>query len=1349
MPLITLNQGTADALLATWFPVAPDATPRFVVVLDVGQGNCNVVFNDHWRPFIYYDMGGGMGGSQFTYPHPAPAFCIDVAYTMFLLSHWDEDHYRSLLRLSTAHQVNGATILAPQQDGGNVAWRASIQKSPTADGLEDQLDLTDGSTIYRWPDEDWHFAPTIHRSTHSHFRVIKVSGNDTNNHGLALRLENPTVPGQFMLLTGDATFERQVHLGNIEVFRHGVDQQCVGLVAGHHGSPVGHPPYIPRPAAAAEYLIAYSFGWGNAFGHPNIDDGVTAYEGRNWDDDHRMDTGGAESSAKYAGPRGNVGMLWPGAARGPCFANGGSTPMQVNSAAISLIATAAAEIDIYQNVLATRAEVAVGAAYQAAVEGKIPLVAAVMLVPAVQMPARTLIQRTADMGATHGSLTAAMAVCIATATAAQHAHLQNLAKTIVDGVMLAAAVCAKAVTEHVEGVIDELVNHSGGAPSLPSQAKSAATEAYGSANHAETRLLVHDSIPADFITRIHAAATTYNGGGVPTLAEIRTAITAGVTAAAQARIGQPGGHLSQGPAEAAATAVAAIAAIRNDVRVAIAAAAGLQPAIPINPKAFAPGTITNNENAKLLPRIAAVAAICGTPTLVPIHVARAAVAAARVTLAGACGAPQIGCHQHPRVCPNGPCSLSIHNFYSMFPPNISTFVGTGANGNAGDAGQAAAAQLSTPTHVEYDAEWNLYVTDPGHHRVRVVEPGGVIRACVGSGTQGYLGDSNAQAAAARLRTPAGVAADPMRNRLFISDSASHRVREVNLSTGIICTIAGTGAQGFAGDAGLANAAQLDTPTGLAVYSGGNLLYIADTGNERVRCVNLTTGKISTAVGTGATGNSGDDGPPTAATLNHPTAVAVSPGGQLYIADTGNHRVRYIELGLIQPFAGDGTQGHAGDGMDADDANLDAPCGVAVDSNGRVYIADGGNRRVRVVDGGTIDTFAGTGANGNAGDGGPANAATFNSVCGVAVDETDDVYIVDRGHHRVRKVEGGNIDAYAGSGAQGFGGDDFDASVADLDTPLAAACLRDEVFIADSVNHRVRKVDGAHDIHSHTGDGNNAHAGDTNHPATAARLNAPGGLAYDRDNHVLYVADTGNHCVRRVDLRSGNIMLFAGDTNAGFGGDDNSAVAAQLDTPTDVAYDFKKDVLYICDQANHRIRAVSISSGEITTFAGDGNGAWAGDGGLPGVASFHTPAAIAVDGASNVYVATIGDHRVRKIEWDEGMDLFTVRAFAGIGMQGDAGDGGGAGAAQLDTPLGLAVDDAGAVYISCAPRARVRKVENGNITALVGTGAAGFAGDGGAPLAGQLSGPRGLAVDQAGRNLFIADTVNRRVRRAVL
>jgi sugar lactone lactonase YvrE len=469
---------------------------------------------------------------------------------------------------------------------------------------------------------------------------------------------------------------------------------------------------------------------------------------------------------------------------------------------------------------------------------------------------------------------------------------------------------------------------------------------------------------------------------------------------------------------------------------------------------------------------------------------------------------------------------------------------------------------------------------------------------------------------------------------------------------------------------------------------------------------------------------------------------------VFIADTGNHRVRWITEGQLRAYAGNGTQGFHGNGGLAPAARLHTPAGIAVDSAGRLYIADSGNRRIRVVNPTTaiITTFAGTGLQGNTGDGGLATAARLDAPVAVAVDATDDVYIVDRAQHRVRKVTRltGNIAAFAGSGTQGFLGDGGGAGGARLDTPRGIASGGAAIYIADGGNHRVRRVSGGN-ISSPIGDGNNADAGDANQLATAARLNAPGGMALDTQMNILYFADSGNNRVRKVNLVSGIISLCAGDGTAGFLGDGGSALAARLNNPTDVAYDVLSNTLYICDRGNQRIRKLDLATGLISTVCGDGTAGWTGNGGAANLARINQPQAIALDIDGNLYIATVGDHRVRKITLTTGF----IGPFAGTGAQGFTGDAGAATGAQLDTPNGLSVDNAGVVYISCNGSHRVRKVDGGTITTVAGSGANGFAGDGGLPTAAQLNAQQGVAVDPAGRNLFIADTANRRVRRACL
>ncbi|MFF4739453.1 RICIN domain-containing protein [Streptomyces sp. NPDC001262] len=278
----------------------------------------------------------------------------------------------------------------------------------------------------------------------------------------------------------------------------------------------------------------------------------------------------------------------------------------------------------------------------------------------------------------------------------------------------------------------------------------------------------------------------------------------------------------------------------------------------------------------------------------------------------------------------------------------------------------------------------------------------------------------------------------------------------------ISTVVGTGTQNFGGDGGPATAAWLNSPTGVAVDSTGTL-YICDYVNHRVRKV-TTDGKISTVAGMGAGTFGGDGGPATAAQLYYPSGVAVDSAGAVFIVDQYNHRVRKVTAdGKISTVAGAGAATFGGDGGPATAAQLYYPSGVAVDGTGNLYIADQHNHRVRkVTTDGKISTVAGTGAATFGGDGGPATAAQLKNPVGVVVDSTGNLYIGEYGSHRVRKVTAdGKISTVAGTGAATFGGDGGPATAAQLNTPfgLAVDCV-DTLYIADHVNHRVRKIASA-------------------------------------------------------------------------------------------------------------------------------------------------------------------------------------------------------------------------------------------------------------------------------------------------
>jgi sugar lactone lactonase YvrE len=336
---------------------------------------------------------------------------------------------------------------------------------------------------------------------------------------------------------------------------------------------------------------------------------------------------------------------------------------------------------------------------------------------------------------------------------------------------------------------------------------------------------------------------------------------------------------------------------------------------------------------------------------------------------------------------------------------ITTIAGTGGAGFSGDGSLANAAALYYPFGVAVDADHNVYIADTYNHRIRKVAAiGGTITTVAGTGIPGSSGDGGL-ATAAPLYEPRGVAVDADRN-VYIADTNNHRIRKVAASDGTITTVAGTGSPGFSGDGSLATAAQLSAPTGIAVDADRNV-YIADRINHRIRKVAAISGIISTVAGTTSGGFWGDGSLATAAKLQYPSGVAVDADRNVYIADHSNQRIRKVAAsdGIITTIAGTGGAGFSGDGSLANAAALYYPFGVAVDANRNVYIADQINHRVRKVAAtdGTISTVAGTGSFGFSGDGGLAIAAMLNYPLGVAVDADHNVYIADTPNNRIRKV----------------------------------------------------------------------------------------------------------------------------------------------------------------------------------------------------------------------------------------------------------------------------------------------------------------------------------------------------------
>lgn len=650
---------------------------------------------------------------------------------------------------------------------------------------------------------------------------------------------------------------------------------------------------------------------------------------------------------------------------------------------------------------------------------------------------------------------------------------------------------------------------------------------------------------------------------------------------------------------------------------------------------------------------------------------------------------------------------------------ITTVAGSGTFVFTGNGGPATDAPLGNVSGVAVDSAGNVYATDRGNHLVVRIAPTGILTVVAGNGKAGFSGDGG-PATSASLNLPVGVAVD-LAGNVFIADGGSsfgdggERIRRV-ATDGAISTVAGNGSPGFSGDGGPATAAQLNRVQGVAVDSAGNL-YIADTGNNRVRKV-TPDGIITTVAGDGRCCYLGDNVPATSTPLNSPYAVAVDAAGALYIADTFNDRIRKVGSGgMIATVAGGAGRGYSGDGGPATAAQLNWPSGLALDSSGNLYVADSYNYRIRLLSrDGTIRTVAGTGRNTFSGDAGPAVATPLSLPLGVAVDAAGNLYIADSGNSRVRKVDAvGTLRTLAGNGNYRFSGEGGQATAASLNRPARVVIdVSGSFCISDSGNHRVRKVAPNGVITTIAGRGGNGFSGDGG-PATQALLSNPSGLALDSAGN-LYIADTGNRRVRRVDT-GGIIATVAGSdaTGGGGAGDGGPATSAAFSYPGDVAVDAAGN-LYIADALDGRIRKVS-PGGTISTFA----------------TFFFFPNAVALDGAGNVYVSIPA--------------LSMARRDGGVTRIGPDGTrtsvlGG------LISAGRVAVDPLGNVYIPDGFERQVYKVDgSGGKVTVAGLGGtdAGFSGDGGPSTSALLNVPAAVALDAAG-NLYIADSGNDRIRK---
>lgn len=653
---------------------------------------------------------------------------------------------------------------------------------------------------------------------------------------------------------------------------------------------------------------------------------------------------------------------------------------------------------------------------------------------------------------------------------------------------------------------------------------------------------------------------------------------------------------------------------------------------------------------------------------------------------------------------------------------VSAFAGTGYITYHKIVEKATSSPLWSPSGLASDSQGNIYIADTGNNAIRKVDTSGNLSTVAGSSKPcqgGNCGD-NGQAVAAQLNAPQGVAVDSKGN-IFIADTGDNRVRCVimvsrgcgsgpNAKIGVIINYAGNpnsacpSSTDPCGDGGKAHSAFLNTPMGIALDKTTGHLYIADTQDNRIREVGNQF-VINTVAGTGVLCTSGinacgDGGAATSAELGAPRAVSLDNAGNVYIADTRDHRIRVITGTTINAFAGNGQYGFAGDGGAPLSAELSNPNGVYVDKAGNVFVSDTGNQRIREITGGTagaINTFMGGGSGGD----GQAATGTYAMLANpyqVAVDSSNNFYIADTSNNRIRVVntqntaivvagvpiQPGDIATVAGNGDIGYTGDNGPALSATLNSPfgLAVDAIGD-IFIADSYNGVLREVDTAGIITT---------------LSVSKSLNLPSSLVFDKAGN-LFVADPAAQLIWEVS--GSTITAVAGNGTAGYSGDRGPATAAQLNVPFGVAVD-GNDNFFIADANNNVIRCViglaggcgdakkKYPVGTILTYAYNGGINFHGDGGPALNGSRWYPNEVAVDSRGNLFVGGGQNPLVQRVDLTAG----TILTVAGKDTQwwyyGFQGDGNFATQAHLDN-VGLVIDSNENLLIADAGNNRIREV----------------------------------------------------------
>ena len=587
-------------------------------------------------------------------------------------------------------------------------------------------------------------------------------------------------------------------------------------------------------------------------------------------------------------------------------------------------------------------------------------------------------------------------------------------------------------------------------------------------------------------------------------------------------------------------------------------------------------------------------------------------------------------------------------------------------------------------------------------------------------------------------SPWNLAVDSLGNVYVTGGMGSQVVRKIS-AIGVVTTFAGMEgpplSQGSFAD-GIGTAARFQNPTGIAVDSNDNV-YVADNLNQTIRKI-TSAGAVTTLAGSAGFAGSAD-GTGTSARFKNPEGIAVDSNGSVYVADFGNATIRKItSAGVVTTIAGTaGVKGSA-DGNGAA-AKFQEPYGVAVDASGNVFVADASNRTIRKISSaGVVTTFAGTAGSYGSVDGTGASAK-FGSPYGVAVDSSGDVYVADNSNSTIRKITSSGIVTTIAGTASSTGLTDGTGANARFKYPHGVAVdLSGNVYVADLANSAIRKITSTGVVTTIVGSYalwgfDISSSGSADGTGIDTKFKSPTGIAVDINGNV-YVGDYGNATIRKITAAA--VVTTMAGTVGSWGSTDGTGAAAKFYITHGVAADSAGNV-YVADTGNYTIRKIT-SAGFVTTLAGIAGSVGSADGN--GVdARFNNPSGVAVDSNGNVYVADTENATIRKIT-----AAGVVTTLAGTAGSIGSADGTGA-VARLYYPYGVAVDSSGNVYVADTLNHSVRKItSNGLVTTLAGTSGSWGSADGAGADA-KFDYPVGVAVDSSG-NVYVADWGNATIRK---